>query len=117
YYFNLPGNAGKPTFTGVITLAWNRNPTAGQTGINKLYLYLYATGLGTLIASSVSTVDNVQHLFVNNLAPGRYDVQVLKVGGSLSNATETYALAYSFFGTPLSVTYANGNVTLAWPFY
>lgn len=67
------------------TLVWLRNP--GCTNINNLNLALRSES-GELIAASISTLDNVEHLHLTNLALGRY---VLEVS---SDARETYALAF-----------------------
>jgi len=82
------------TFTG--TLVWQR--AENETGINNLDLFLFDATDGTLVAASQSLVDNVEHIFVNDLPPRRYNVQVLKRGGMgqrVSNV-ETYALAFDF---------------------
>ena len=71
---------------------------------------------GSLVADSVSTVDNLQHLWVPQLPAGRYDLQVWKAGGSSEVSTaEPYALAFDFFAMPLSIVKTATNVTLAWP--
>jgi hypothetical protein len=72
---------------------------------------------GSLVATSTSAVDNVQHVFVPQLPPGRYDLEVLKHGGAYVSAAETYALAFDFFAVPLTVNPAPGGVTIAWPLY
>ena len=89
YFFILP--AGSAAYTATVTLTWNRQNS--QTSINNLDLFLYRAD-GALFASSNSTVDNVEHLFVQNLPPGRYDVEVLKQQGGVSRG-ETYALAFN----------------------
>jgi Subtilase family len=114
YCFELNNsNAG---FTATVTLTWNRQ--FGQTSINDLDLFLYNADSGVLVASSVSLVDNVEHLHLNGLPPGRYDLQVLKKGGATVSAAETYALAFEFFPKPvLYLTPCGGNVLLSWPVY
>ncbi len=67
------------------TLVWLRN--YGCTNISNLNLTLRSE-TGELVAASTSTLDNVEHLYLRNLAPGRY---ILEVSG---NASETYALAF-----------------------
>ena len=49
---------------------------------------------------SNSSRDNVEHLYTLNLAPGKYDLQVLKNGGHLGTAnvfsnSEIYGLAWN----------------------
>jgi hypothetical protein len=107
YFFNAIGNVNR-SFTA--TLVWNRQQN--QTGINDLDLFLYRIPDNTLIASSVSTVDNVEHISVTNLPPAVYNLQVFKSGAPLKRVTtnETYALAFDFgpsqppvFGPPMLV--------------
>jgi hypothetical protein len=121
YYFNLAGGASNAMYTATATLVWNRQ--ANQTSINDLNLYLYNTSTGNLVASSVSAVDNVEHLYILKLPAGRYDLQVFKSGGlptggrNISNA-ETYALAFEFFTAPaLTLAHSAGNIMLSWPVY
>ena len=112
YYFNLAAANGS-RYTATATLVWNR--AVSQTGINNLDLFLYDTGTGTLIASSVSTVDNVEHVYLPQLPPGRYDLQVLIPAGAPIGKTETYALAFEFFALQLSISPSAGGLNLSWP--
>jgi hypothetical protein len=93
YFFNVLGPSNR-AFTA--TLVWNRQQN--QTAINDLDLFFYRVSDNTLVASSVSLVDNVEHLCVTNLAPGVYNLQVFKSGGAIKRVTnnETYALAFDF---------------------
>jgi hypothetical protein len=80
------------------TLVWNKGYKA--TAINRLELYCYAAD-GTLLASSLSAADNVQHIYLTGLAPGTYELEVVKIAGPLGSAgvvssRETYALAWDF---------------------
>lgn len=119
YYFELTNDFPGATFTLTATLAWNRQ--TNQTAINDLDLYLYDAATGSLIAESISAPNNVEHLHVRELSPGRYDLQVLKYGGppEYGNLTEseTYALAWEFFSLPLAIASTETNVTLRWPVY
>jgi len=116
YYFNVTNRVAGARFTATATLAWNRHQN--QTAINNLALYLYNTANSNLVAASVSTVDNLQHVWVPQLPAGRYDLQVWKAGGLNTVSTaESYALAFEFFAMPLSITGGGTNVTLAWPVY
>lgn len=114
YYFNLsPTNAN---YIVTASLTWNR--PLNSTAINNLDLFLYRTSDGAQIAASISTIDNVEHIYIPALAPGRYDLQVLKKSGANSiSSSETYALAFENFALPLKLTYQNGTVTLTWPIY
>ena len=115
YYFSLVPATPGASFTATISLVWNRQ--AHQSSINHLQLFLYNTTSGSLVASSTSSVDNVQHIFVPQLPPGRYDLQVLKQGGSTVSAAETYALAFEFFSMPLSLSQSGSSTVLTWPLY
>ena len=59
-----------------------------------------------LVACSTSLVDNVEHICLPQLPQGRYDLQVLKTGGTTVSASETYALAWEFFSQPLNIATA-----------
>jgi hypothetical protein len=115
YYFNVTNGISNATFTATATLVWNRQQS--QSSINNLQLFLYNAANSNLIAVCTSAVDNVQHLFVPELPRGRYDLQVLKKGGTYVSASETYALAYEFFSMSLSVTQSGPNLVLRWPVY
>ncbi|HET7626331.1 MAG TPA: hypothetical protein VFM25_13820, partial [Verrucomicrobiae bacterium] len=92
------------------TLAWNRQK--GASGISDLNLFLYDTGSGALVDSSVSAVDNVEHLYVPRLAAGRYDLQVWK---KASLSPETYAVAFQFISTKLNIASSNSIALISWP--
>jgi hypothetical protein len=114
YLFDLPGRSND-AFIAAVTLVWNRQ--LNQSGINDLDLFLYDTRDNSLLASSQSAVDNVEHLFVSGLKPGRYDLQVLKNGGLAKRVTndETYALAFDFTPVMLDVAQSVNGVTISWP--
>jgi hypothetical protein len=121
YYFNVTNGVSNSTFTATATLVWNRQQN--RTGINDLDLFLYDAVSSNLVASSTSAVDNVEHLFVKELTQGRYDLQVLKNGGTLGlkrlTTTETYALAFEFFSMPLNIALPDPgtNAVITWPVY
>lgn len=115
YYFNVTNNLAAAAFTATATLVWNRQQN--QSGINNLDLFLYDAISSNLVASSTSLVDNVEHLWLPQLPPGRYDLQVLKAGGATVTPSETYALAWTFFSQRLTIAAAGTNVALAWPVY
>jgi hypothetical protein len=115
YYFNVTNNASNATFTVTATLAWNKQLNAGS--INNLDLFLYNVTSGALVAASTSAVDNVEHLFLTKLPPGRYDLQVLKHAGMVPSITENYALAFEFFTMPLNIVRSNNTAVLTWPIY
>ncbi len=115
YYFNVTNNLNAAQFTATATLVWNRQQN--QTGINNLDLFLYDCANSNLVACSTSMVDNVEHLWLPQLPQSRYDLQVLKHGGTTVSASETYALAWAFFSQSLNIAATETNVTLAWPVY
>lgn len=116
YYFDVTNSASNANFTATMTLVWNRQQN--QTAINDLNLFLYNCANSNLVACSTSLVDNVEHIFVPKLAPGRYDLQVWKAGGfGIVSASEIYALAWEFFSESLNVVKSGGNVSISWPVY
>ena len=119
YYFNISNTTSIGPFTATATLVWNRQQ--GQTNINDLDLYLYDTANSNLVAESSGFANNTEHLYVANLPPGRYDLQVWKAGGNAANGRitngEIYALAWEFFTMPLHITPSGQNIVLSWPVY
>lgn len=117
YYFNLTNGVGQGPWLATATLVWNRQ--LGSDTINNLRLYLYNLANSNLVACSTSAVDNVQHLWLPQLAPGRYDLQVWKAGGNgFVSPDETYALAFAFAPMPrLTIRMTDGSMTLSWPAY
>lgn len=114
YYFNLPATNGNYTLTA--SLVWNRALNASS--INDLDLFLYRTSDGAQITLSTSRVDNVEHIYIPSLSPGRYDLQVLKNSGSRSiTGSETYALAFESFVIGMTITRQPNSVAITWPLY
>ena len=114
YYINLAATNGNYIFTA--SLVWNRALNA--TAINDLDLFLYRTSDGAQITLSTSQIDNVEHIYVPSLPPGRYDLQVLKNSGSKSiTPSETYAVTFEAFTIGLSVSRQGNNVVISWPLY
>lgn len=117
YYFKL-NNLQNGFYTLTATLVWNRQTTTGPLyppNLNNLDLFLYNAN-GSLIASSASTVDNVEHLFLPQLPAGRYDLQVVKRGDiTQQSSSETYALAFEIFTMRLSIARTNNSVVISWP--
>jgi hypothetical protein len=110
YCFNVPGG------TVTATLVWNRQ--FGETNINNMALFLFNAANSNLVACSTSLVDNVQQIFVPQLAAGLYDLQVLKNGGNnVVSDDETYALAWAFVAPTLSLVGSGTNAALTWPVY
>jgi autotransporter-associated beta strand protein len=106
YVFGPAIGAGITGYDLTATLVWNRPLNSfASNAINNFDLFLYdaTASLTTSIDSSVSTVDNVEEIFHQNLAPGHvYDLEVLRHGGALgspgvvTNTADTYALAFNF---------------------
>jgi hypothetical protein len=116
YYFNVINGSSNSAFTATVTLVWNRQQN--QTNINNLDLFLYNAANSNLVAASTSVVDNVEHIWLPQLPQGRYDLQVLKNGGTNAiSYSETYALAWEFFSMPLTMAWSGTNATLTWPVY
>ncbi|HXC99504.1 MAG TPA: hypothetical protein VN048_09195, partial [Verrucomicrobiae bacterium] len=115
YCFSVTNSAHGSSFTGTMTLVWNRQNM--QASINNLDLFLYNMSSSSLVASSVSLVDNVEHIYVPQLPAGRYDLEVLKHGGAITTTNETYALSFEFFSVQLSVTSTTNGILLSWPVF
>jgi hypothetical protein len=115
HYVELP--AGPASYAGTVTLVWNIQQ--GRTALNDLDLYLVDTGTETALGQSTTFVDNVEHLHLTNVPPGRYDLQVLKNGGNPStgrvSASETYALAFTFYTQSLAIAGTGQAVSVSWP--
>jgi hypothetical protein len=98
-----------------ITLTWDRPVTSTGdahnysgsdlfTGgeLDNLDVWLEKTD-GTIVAASVSTDRNVEHIFSNNFGAGAYRIRVTRLSGQSENGN--YALAWwygSGSGTPIS---------------
>lgn len=97
YYFDVPAGTASTRFSAALT--WHRPLTffSGSFYVPTLAnldlkLYEVSSGtftLGTQLDASLSTVDNVEHIYQATLAPGRYALQVTSAAGSSTN----YALA------------------------
>lgn len=117
YFFTVPDGSCANTFSAALT--WHRKLAlvAGNytSTLPQLTLKLYAasglTIVGTALDQSISTVDNVQHLFLRNLPSGQY---ALEVSSNTNNIN--YGLAWEAqtgTGPALSVRIdGSGNVFL-----
>ena len=101
YSFTLTGTG---LYNGTATLVWHRRE--GETSINDLNLSLMKDGAP--IAASVSQVDNVEHLFVQRLEPGTYDLKVERLDNVVEDP-EDYAIAFNF--TPVQLIRAVSRKT------
>jgi hypothetical protein len=98
YFFDIPAN-GSSSLSAVLT--WNRTITDGIPGpswgsassnLANLTLKLYAASgftVGALVDTSASAVDNVEHIWQPELAPGRYAIEV-----TADTANVNYGLAW-----------------------
>jgi hypothetical protein len=97
YLVDLSGPTGS-TFTLTATLIWWIE--LNQDNINNFYLYLFDSTTGQELDASLSTIDNVQEIYIQNLPPGDYDLAVTKSATAMVSQTDTYALAYNFETVP-----------------
>ena len=113
YVFDLSNTRSEYNLTG--TLVWNAQTQASLTHVagggeapsfsetlNQLDLNIYNASTDALVASSASTVDNLQQLYVLGLAPGTYDLQVVDKGGAAAwaSSSDYYSLAFNFQPVP-----------------
>lgn len=93
YYFNIP--AGVPSAPFCSCLTWHRavSPSGWTFTMANLDLQLYQSSgftLGSLVTSSLSTVDNVELIYQPTLAPGNYALVVRNTSGG----STAYGLAW-----------------------
>ena len=108
YEFDLPATAESFTLTSTLTWWWQTYVKNHVTysGINNLDLYLFDMDTNRRTALSNSSVDNVEQIYQTGLLPGRYELEVVKNGGSalgsagLVSQADTYALAFDFEAVP-----------------
>ncbi|NOY28873.1 MAG: PEP-CTERM sorting domain-containing protein [Planctomycetes bacterium] len=120
YNFEVP--VGSTAEELSILLAWNVEVTdispgpafTGSESLANLDLALYDSSAGfldTLVDTSTSTVDNVEHIYQTGLGPGTY---TLRVSGAPSNPTERdFGLAWrlnTLFDTPSADFDEDGDV-------
>ena len=82
------------TDVGVAPLPFLPRPFVPSANLVNLDLELFDDA-GNVVDASLSTVDNVEHIYIKDLAPGTYD---LKVSG---NADSDFAVAWRFIGSAL----------------
>jgi hypothetical protein len=95
YFIHLPGDPENQRYTGTVTIAWSPSVTfAGEGGYLQSDFNLLLFSGQDLVASSVSTVDTVEHLFVEALPAGPYELRVLRTNNDAD--PETFGFAYNF---------------------
>jgi hypothetical protein len=99
YFFDLGSTSGAISLTA--TLTWNSiaNTTLGTDSFNNFDLVLVNSTTGGVAWSSVSTDENVEQIYLTDLAGAKYDLQVILRGGrSALTSTDagTYALVWSW---------------------
>lgn len=92
YFFTLPATRWGATVSATIT--WHRtipNNYASSSLANLDLRLVNAAGFitGSTVTESISSVDNVEHLFLRNLPPGDYALEV-----SAGAANVTYGIAW-----------------------
>lgn len=90
YFFSVPAGSYGNTFSAALT--WHRtvthSPGSYASSLPNLNLRLYASSnlvAGVILDQSLSTLDNVEHLFQRNLPAGQYLLEV---------SSDTDAIAY-----------------------
>jgi hypothetical protein len=114
YFFTLPAARWGATMSATIT--WHRtipNNYASSTLANLNLRLVNATGftIGSTVTESISSIDNVEHLFLRNLPPGDY---ALEVSSGTNNVT--YGIAWEVqtgTGPQLSLTRNGSQNTLS----
>lgn len=112
YDFNLPLGATEVS----IALTWNILVADGQasdptmfipeTTFHDLDLRLYdSSGGGTIVDSSISLVDNVEHIYLTNLVGGQYTLEVSRKPSS-STAVQDFAVAWRITAVPEPSSFA-----------
>ena len=95
YFFDLSASSSlSAVLTWNIQVVPNGDWSSLSLSLESLYLRLYqatAFTLGALVAESVSNLDNVQLIWAESLASGRYALQVSNVG---TTGTADYAVAW-----------------------
>jgi len=112
YFFTVPAGRWANTFSAAIT--WHRQFSNGVTDATLADLNLRlvnASGfvIGSTVDQSVSSIDNVEHLFLRNLPAGQYALEV-----TADAAGEVFGLAWEAqLGTGPTVTLQRDGSTNA----
>ncbi len=117
YYFTLP-DVASANYQLTSSISWNR--LANDTGINNLDFYLYERSSGNVVASSTSSVDNLEHIYQRDLPAGDYVLTVTKLANDRESVSQDYALAYAFEEQPvapsdfLAAMLSDREISLSW---
>ena len=93
YFFDV-GDTSRTSFVFTATLGWQKG--LNQPLLSNFDLYLYNVSNNVLVASSQSMANNVEHIYMPALPPGRYDLQVLKSAVTGLTSAESYAVSWDF---------------------
>ncbi len=110
YFFDVPDNAAAPTLTATAT--WLRRiPQSGgdftteTATLANFQLRIFETdqnlNLGTLVDSSLSPIDNVQHTRTDLISTRHYAVEVMLVSLPAGQSSEDFAVAWQVTFTPV----------------
>ena len=114
YFFTLPATKWGSTVSATIT--WHRNipgDYASSTLANLNLRLVNAAGftVGSTVTESISSIDNVEHLFLRNLPPGDYALEV-----SADTTAVSYGIAWEVqlgTGPQLTLTRTGAQNVLA----
>lgn len=100
-FWNFEVTAGQEITEASILLTWNAqygtsnfNNTLSLANMDMRFYNSTGGFLGTLLSSSLSTVDNVEHIYLKNLAAGTYTLAIN------SNISTSFGLAWNLVAVP-----------------
>jgi hypothetical protein len=107
YFFDV-SSTSRTSFVFTATLGWQKG--LNQPLASAFDLFLYNVSNNVLVASSQSTANNVEHIYLPVLPPGRYDLQVQKSAAGGLPSAEPYAVSWNL-GPIEAPRIANATVT------
>lgn len=95
YFFDLTSQFA---ISLTATITWNSivNLNAGTDTINNFDLVLVNLTTHSLVWSSISSTQNIEQIYLTDLAGAQYDLQVILRGNQSSSLSDKYALAWSW---------------------
>lgn len=100
-FWNFEVTAGQEISEASILLTWNAqygtsnfNNTLSLANMDMRFYNSTGGFLGTLLSSSLSTVDNVEHIYLKNLSAGTYTLAIN------SNISTAFGLAWNLVAVP-----------------